>query len=46
MPKRDYWKNCTHNNKIVLPSGKTLSCEDCIKHDLTKIMNILAKANE
>ncbi|SRX59005.1 hypothetical protein [Mycoplasma mycoides] len=46
MPKGNYFKKCTHNNKIVLASEKTLSCEDCMKHDLTKIINILAKANE
>ncbi|WP_434329639.1 hypothetical protein V2P39_00940 [Mycoplasma capricolum subsp. capricolum] len=39
-------KECTHNNKIVLPSGKTFPCEDCIKHNLTKIINILAEAGE
>ncbi|WGD32837.1 hypothetical protein [Mycoplasma capricolum] len=39
-------KKCTYNNKIVLPSGKTLPCEDCMKHDLKIILNILAESNE
>lgn len=39
-------KKCTHDNKIILPDGKTLPCKDCVKHDLTKIINILAESDK
>ncbi|WP_269453276.1 hypothetical protein [Mycoplasma mycoides] len=39
-------KKCTHKNKIVLPSGKTLSCKECMEHDLKIILDILAEADK